>query len=522
MASTPTSASAHGSVSIDTLGWWAAWCGLVLIWAAGYAQRYLNHDAAWYLWMARALLGGARLYVDAVDSNPPLIVLLSVPPVWIARLLGVSATAAFDIYVFLVSIGSTAACAWAARRALGDLSVTGRRMLATVALFCVLPFVKSDYGQREHFAVLLSLPFIIVSAGRAAGRSVPGRAAFAIGVLGGIGFAVKPHLLIAWVLVEILLAVLGERPRRWRPETLGVLVLLAAYGAVMVVAFPQYIPFAVKSRGIYAALLNPGLLALARLPEIQLCAVAAAALLLVRLDRARSGALLVLLTAGAGFLLGALVQGKGWDYHLYPARVVLLLTIVACAASLMDRVTDLKALVRGGARSVALLLGCVLLASSARYSLQARRPPARDLVPPLLDAVRGRGRSMYALQMLLYPGIPVLNYSGMTWAGRHNSQWFLPGFYTAELSAPGAAIAPHTPEQMSSLEHEFFTQMVDDLCLNRPDVLIVENGVIRGADVAKAFDLLAYYRQDPRFVQLLGEYGIGSVVGDYTIYTRRR
>src|SRR5262245_4805068 len=68
--------------------------------ALGIAIRFVmpvNGDAAWYLYMAGRVLDGARPYVDVVDTNPPLIVMLSMATVLPARALGVSPLTVFPL-----------------------------------------------------------------------------------------------------------------------------------------------------------------------------------------------------------------------------------------------------------------------------------------------------------------------------------------------------------------------------------------------------------------------------------------
>ena len=57
--------------------WALAVAAIVLMAAAEVFTRSLNHDVAWYLYMADAFREGAELYRDVADTNPPLIVFLS-------------------------------------------------------------------------------------------------------------------------------------------------------------------------------------------------------------------------------------------------------------------------------------------------------------------------------------------------------------------------------------------------------------------------------------------------------------
>ena len=79
---------------------------LVALTALAVAPAHVNHDAAWYLYVVRHWLDGATLYRDVVDTNPPLIIWLSTPAVWIAALTGSPATALFKAFVFAVAAAS--------------------------------------------------------------------------------------------------------------------------------------------------------------------------------------------------------------------------------------------------------------------------------------------------------------------------------------------------------------------------------------------------------------------------------
>src|SRR4051794_22708005 len=87
----------------------AVWLALAALCAAAVAPAYMNHDAAWYLYMVARGGDGATLSRDVIDPNPPLIIWLSAPPVLLARALHIGAPALFKIYVFALALGTIAA-----------------------------------------------------------------------------------------------------------------------------------------------------------------------------------------------------------------------------------------------------------------------------------------------------------------------------------------------------------------------------------------------------------------------------
>lgn len=96
--------------------------------AAGFIELRafpLNHDAAWYLYVAGAWLDGKRLYVDILEVSPPVIVWLSAPAVALARLAGTSVGTTFRGWMFALAFGSLAVGLPALRRLEPDRSGLG-------------------------------------------------------------------------------------------------------------------------------------------------------------------------------------------------------------------------------------------------------------------------------------------------------------------------------------------------------------------------------------------------------------
>ena len=74
--------SARRTVFVAALGF------LVCLGLAAVYRSYAGPDTGFLLDEAARVLGGARLYVDLVDMNPPLIVVLNMAAVLFARQFG--------------------------------------------------------------------------------------------------------------------------------------------------------------------------------------------------------------------------------------------------------------------------------------------------------------------------------------------------------------------------------------------------------------------------------------------------
>jgi hypothetical protein len=495
----------------------------VLLRAFGLVARYINHDAAWYLYMARVVLGGGSLYRDVADTNPPLIVWLMTPPAGVARLLGVPESLMFVLYVCGAIAISVVACAYLIARVWPEFPVHLRLALVTLVLFLLFVRIHAEFGQREHFTILLSLPYLLAAMAWIQGRPLGRGAGIAAGVAAGLGLALKPHLLVPALLVEGYLTIVVRDRRPWRrAEAIALGVTVLAYGLVLVFLVPAFFDIAWRAARLYHAL-NPPAINLLRVPEVPLWGLGALMLGLIRMPARSRQPWIVLFLGGTGFLIAGLAQLKGWDYHMYPAHVVLSLLLCAQMFWLLHAISDLGSTIRGGTRTVAMLVGIALVVVTARRTIDDRQPDTHDLITPLRASVErhAQGGPIFVMGMLLYPAFPLVNVAEVEWSSRYNSFWFLPGLYLDQLNEPGE-FRFRSPAEMPALERAFYDEVIGDLCDRPPTVLIVESVTHYGPGGRRPFDLVAYYSQDARFLQLFGAYEPVDQVGAFSVLVPRK
>lgn len=477
---------------------------------------YLNHDAAWYLYVADRWLGGATLYRDLIDTNPPLIIWLTAIPTVIARLTGTPDTLLLKGTVFVAAITSVLA----ARQIIARQWPSREFVLVILATFVVLPFAKEDFAQREHLAILFCLPYVLAAASTQPTHATTGRVL--IGIAGGIGFAIKPHFLIPFMAVEALtIRARGSRGLA-RVESVAAVATVGVYGIAVLVFTPAYLEVADQVRRVYGEF-NASAGTLLRLRETQLWIVAAALFAAVRW---RSGDYLPHATFGAatGFLAAAVLQFKGWGYHLYPGRAFVVLFLAVAVLAVLESVPGLVTILRGGLRGVATVFAITLTAVSARYVAEARSPATPDLVTPMIHTFRSAPTdsrvAVLSMRTIIYPAFPAVNYAKRTWGLRQNSLLFLPGFYADQDRLQGGPLAPHHPAGMEPLERQYFNQVIEDLCAALPAVLAFEEPLQKAAAGRRALDLHAYYAQDTRAATLFSAYRPAGTVGPFRVWTR--
>lgn len=484
-------------------------------------------DLAYLLYAAGMVLDGAHLYVDVVEINPPLIVLLNMPAVLLARAAGVSEVLVYRALVIAVLLGALALADWSLRRAPGPGGGAFRRRVMLVLAFALFLAAGDDFGQREHLLTALALPWLLLAARRIAGGPAPPvGAALAAGVLAGIGLALKPQFLLVWGAVEGYVA-WRLRMRRPSAEAIGTAAFLALYVAGVLLLTPEYLRLvrllgpAYSGYGRY-----PFWQVLVTAPGAALCAVAVLAWAALRREaRHRTLWTVLLLALVAGFVAGA-AQQKGWGYHFYPSRAfaiaLLALAVMDVRRPLMRPVQRVYSAVALAALGTALLSAVTTAAARVGHRDPARRAEATRIAE-LVAAVRrhaGSGGSLYVLSYTNESGFPLANYSGARWASRFPHLWILEAVYHDRL----AALPPlrfHPAEQMGAAERYLNQAVYEDLTRHLPDLLMV----LRHArdlpqNTHRRLDYLGYFSREPRIDSVFRRYRHVETVGEYDLYVR--
>jgi hypothetical protein len=98
-----------------------------------------------------------------------------------------------------------------------------------------------------------------------------------------------------------------------------------------------------------------------------------------------------------------------------------------------------------------------------------------------------------------------VNYAGATYPYRWHHLLPLPGLYRTFAPGPDGRLF-HTPEEMNSIEREFFESFIDDALKYPPRIVLVDRRPGRRPGLSPDIDLFAYFCQSPRFADLMRGY----------------
>jgi len=476
-----------------------------------------NHDSAVYVLEAQRLLAGARFYRDILDTNPPLVVLVTAPGVLLSTFTGLELWTGFTVWIcFLIFVSWILAYPYL-RWAFPDQSGL---LLSFAYLAAMALFPTYDFSQREHITILLSCPAILWFAMREAGREAPLKIHDVIAlVLAAVGLLLKPFFLV----VPIVLAVARAASRRdWRlvigPEAVIVGMVSLLYVGLLCTYFRDSLASILLTAQAYFGFNLPWWSLIWNFKKVEL-AFAACALLtwLAPVPEGRRVLLRQLILAAGVFLILAFFQRKGFSYHVLPTALLTCLASVVLAIGFVEARPN----VNGATRVLALgpvvaILVCSFFCYRVGYYLyfDIGHRRANFLAGEFPKAVGelAAGRPWLALDTNVFPAFPTAVLINTRWSSRSDHQWIIPAI--VKLSS-GDFDDRAKARQLQRLATRF---VVEDINKNKPVLVAVAVGGHVAID--KVFEFLPFFSEDKDFREAWGHYHLVKLTDGWRFYLR--
>jgi hypothetical protein len=441
----------------------APWLAIILVFVVALVLRYVlsaNADIGWLLTAGERVLGGATLYRDVIETNPPIAVLAYIPAIVIARIVHLRPEVVVDGLVF-----AAAAVAWAlaARILAGSAAMRGVRgaPVAILALAVLIVLPARQFGQREHIAVIALLPWLALAARWAGGDGTGLRLVVIAGLGAGIAMMFKPHFAVGIVFAAVALAIVT---RSWRamvaPENVVAGIVVVAYALAVAWLFPAF--FSVIGPLVRDVYLPVGL-AFSALMAKPAVAIWIALVLLTVLAMRRNGvavpAVVILLAASCGFAVAFIVQGKGWTYHSYP-----MIALALVALGWMCAVRDMDFLV---ARIGPALLGLIFAGATLWFNSGFDALPLQARVARL-----GAHPAILAITAEPALGHPLVRALDGTWVSRQQGLWV--AAYLAHMEKTGT-MNPSRRRVLDVYAAQERAWLIADIRRTPPDIVLVDN-----------------------------------------------
>jgi hypothetical protein len=466
-------------------------------------QHLLGGDVAWLLYLSQRVRGGAVLYRDLLDANPPLIVWAGVPLVAIGERWNIPLAPVYRIAVLLLML-SLSVLWWRlyVRLRPGRSTVL---TCVTIAAACLIPL--HEFGQRDHLVALLLWSAVLVAALRQEGHSLATATEVSVGLLAALACALKPH----YVLVPLGL-LYSNRRRPWRdPLMLAGGIALGVYGLLVLTLTPDFLPFIRDFSSDYYQYFHQSIASLlwgSYPARMALGLLLAGGLgVLASEDRRAPG---VMLRASALALAVTVAQGKGLGYHYIPPLLSGTLLIVLL---LFEPVRSWRLFRLGWwarlAGAMALVVLITLLTFSTVLSTRGIRwgyETRHDALRAVIERTAPKG-SLLMLSPIVQDGFPLALTTGIEWRFPAPSVW---GLIASGNSTPTPGA--HASARMLGL--------ISQAMRGRPDLVLIRRAGVADGIPGEQFDVLDAVQQDLTIRAALAKYRrLPDTVG-YAVFLR--
>lgn len=432
-----------------------------------------NPDSAWLIYAAQRVADGQKLYVDIMESNPPLIIWLSMPAVWLGKLLNMQPIFIFDMLATLLSALSITIVARIIRSQgfFADRANYGLVMLyISCGFFLMTPAI---YGQREVLFIAMVLPYLFLSLAPIALNA----RSFAIMLMAAVGLALKPFFLLLWVMNELKTAIERRKAtalfswHNWLIGMVQVIYLFAIYyftpeyfSDLLPALLVTYFSFAYPWESLWQ-------------PIAKVAVASLAVAWLAKLGgeyKVFTGRALIWLAACAGLIL---MQRKDWINHLYPmvfmAGLVISISLVFLLKELKIRRMEI-----GNRRFAALCIALALFAEGAylgsAFTYNILTKPAQMSIRLMAEIEKkAAGKYVYPLMNGINPSFPSISLTRGIFHGGFAHLWPLMGIVIRQQQGE------NSPEFIKAKKW-FFDTLVRDFTNYPPELVWVNDNVNMG------------------------------------------
>lgn len=494
-------------------------------------QNAIHGDMAWLLIAAGRLLDGRDMASAYYDPNPPLSVILHVPPVFISRLLGAPVEHVANAMILLFIIGCGALSALVMRR-LSHLDALDRYTLLLAFGAGATIIASVSFGERDHLIGVALFPFILTQLALSWGERIPRPLQLIIFALGTFMILVKPHFGI--VPTVLLLHRLWIRKDLSLLKDLDFLILAAGtltYTGSIFAFFPDYVDVIFPDvLALYLDNKDPVI----AMPMLLSAGIMSAMVLGMELAFSeykgrQKGFMAALYLIALLCLIPFAVQMKGYYYQILPAYIFFL---IAFSYSMLHYLHQyVKSLPIKAPLAITITFA---LAYSFRPLVMGYPTHQGYNTLPMARAITDNCNKDQCSVLIFHNNIEIAPqtflYSGTQWASRFSSFWMVPEIHNG-LQQNAAAVI--TREQAEALQQKYTGFVKQDLTRYQPDLIILMRNFYFADqtrfDFVSFFDLsreMRAYEKVDELVMDQGAYFAGTNLGsaitlEYDIYAHR-
>ena len=364
------------------------------------------------------------------------------------------------------------------------------------------------FSEREHLALLVSLPTFAIIAARIDGFKIDWRIAVIAGLGEGMAATIKPQmtfpiiLVVVWGMWQMRSLKLAFQLEHW----IGV-VIAGIYAVSVLVWFPDYMSHMMPLLMDTYRPVRYDFSEIAQAPGALAYYLMVLALIVTSGKRVLQPRLMVPLLASIGYYGSYVEQSKGWSYHLYPAiglMMIVLLNEVITRAYEPDT-GQLRGRIALSAR-VGVVVSFVAGAGWLADYLEERQWDAFPLADQITKLAKHPTIAIISDDLGLTN--PLTRMVGGTFVGTLASQWITnyANYRMDHEDLDAAGI-----ERMEAWIDYDRAVLTNDIRRTHPDFIVVDRG---------GNDWLKWALQSPELAQLISDYRQAGRANDIYLLAR--
>lgn len=439
-------------IQLAEFAFWLLTAYALYTWLSLQHQASITADTLWLCEAANRMLSGEKMAQSYYDPNPPLSVILYIPPVLLAKTGLLSLQHAIIAYVVALLAGASFITYKFLRTAPGIEATTA--MTATVALAIANTVMTSmSFTERDQIIGIWLVPFVLAQIAITKNWPVSRPLKHVALLIGAVLILVKPHHGLLPTLILLHRACAQKRISLWKDTDfiyLSCAVLL--YVAGIALFFQDYTSTILPDVINLYLSSNVRFVIFKSLYYAMLCI----SVLLIGLIAGKPSWLSqFFLVAALVSIIPFTVQMRGYHYHILPA-----VCFFWCGTSVWGK----EFFQRYMSPHLAMIFVTAFMTIYA-FSLTPARiyapTPKQYAEMPLAKILADCADPCPVFILNDHIEITHQNatYTGKPWASRFPSFWFIPGIYRLEES---------DPEQFEAYRQKYALMMAEDLNRYKP------------------------------------------------------
>lgn len=467
-------------IEIVEFFFWTMVAYALFTWFSIQIHTSITADTLWLCDAASRLLAGQTMAAAYYDPNPPLSVMLYVPPV-LASMTGlITIHDAVFVYTLLI-LALSALLTYNILKVIPGIELT-TAVSATVALVMANTILSSlSFTERDQILGMMLLPFVLTQTGITKKWPLPPVIKHTTLILGAALILLKPHHGLIPTLIILHRAMAEKRLSVWRdPDFMYLASAVVGYAAILFFYFSDYLNIILPDvTDLY--LMNFSEFALIKGVFCALLCITG--LLIAFIINNKLWLTYYFFAAAMISIIPFIVQMRGYEYHLMPAT-----TFFWCAVAVMSK----DSLQKFMAPQLSLFLTTLLMTVTA-FSLTTVRIyfPTHEQYKELPLAKFLEDCESPCPVFVLNNHIEITHqtalYSDKPWASRFPSFWFIPGIFDTDKT---------TPAELARYREKYGRMVAEDLALYKPQRVLIGTFKLKDGSM---FDFIDFFGAEEPF-----------------------